>query len=740
MAATPDIYIVAIKPNGDIIPLRQINTVSTQFGEIIDPLNVGNNYIYNNKSIILSSSLLSIEQDKIGIAVKFPGPGWRLRNLDISNFELSTPTGAQTNSPDNIYYEPDFTEDFTNNDWNALLGNAFIPRHSQYFMDVDYSTSPIVGSSLTPINFDQLIAGTATRAPIQDYYYNLRRHIIPRYLGSKSTAPSFNTFSTDVKNKGFGKDIVAGNPKPFVGYYGAKGGSTPEVIGKTIINLDYIIDENIQTQVPALSDFTYNNQIQLFERGTYLYLDPDKKSTSQQFAGNRKYKIYRSGEYATPILYSQTGSNPGYIDKLNFANPDIDTILDYYNTSILPNNTGTWGQIGYRDAMWYVKLYGEGSPFYTINTTDTWFPILLNNTSFITPPESGYIISWDPGSFTSQIGSYIYTFGSSPDVYELKYPTPPPFLQNTGLTTKIKVKYKVKNISGTTINSSTLQATTIKLTLGIYKRSNGTLTYLSEIQNTIVEQTKTIAPGEISEFNFESPLFTPDLSTYGLVAKINYFNGTTAIPNAYYYPFFRTLEGSFEVIQNPSPNSAEIFKMNGNYITSVLDLPYPVPFTSNIIPSPILNSPTSVIAFTSSFSNVYGLIYTQISGSGYDSTIYPFEITPLYPEITTQPEYEIRFAADETLVFPIVSIIKSDTSDILNLLVSRPENQLLANLPLETLQSFLIRRWIPRAGYIYLDVNADLGAGIVKPEYITDGIKNKIPQIVKELTDKGLIQ
>jgi len=38
-----------------------------------------------------------------------------------------------------------------------------------------------------------------------------------------------------------------------------------------------------------------------------------------------------------------------------------------------------------------------------------------------------------------------------------------------------------------------------------------------------------------------------------------------------------------------------------------------------------------------------------------------------------------------------------------------------------------------------LDVAADLGAGIIKPEYITDGIKNKIPQIVKELTDKGLI-
>jgi hypothetical protein len=159
--ATPNLYIVAIDPNGTIIPLEQINTTQLTNGP----------HTYS-ASTLLSSGKLPIEQYKIAIAVKFYDNTKYINALNITNFELSTTTRANPNSPDEVFYEPNFTEDFTNNDYNALLGNAFIPRYSEYFMDVDYSTSPIIGSSLTPINFDQLIANTATRAPIQDYYYN----------------------------------------------------------------------------------------------------------------------------------------------------------------------------------------------------------------------------------------------------------------------------------------------------------------------------------------------------------------------------------------------------------------------------------------------------------------------------------------------------------------------------------------------------------------------------------------
>jgi hypothetical protein len=152
------------------------------------------------------------------------------------------------------------------------------------------------------------------------------------------------------------------------------------------------------------------------------------------------------------------------------------------------------------------------------------------------------------------------------------------------------------------------------------------------------------------------------------------------------------------------------------------------------------NTPISSIYLDPIFLEAYGKIYPQVFLSGYDSTIYPFEISPESPDITTQPEYEIRFGGDEDLVFPIITSYIDDVSNSLVLVVARPDDYSLQdNITVISRQSFLIRRWIPRAGYIYLDVAADLGSGIVKPEYITDNIKNKIPQIVKELTDKGLI-
>jgi len=728
MATSPDIYIVTIKPNGDIIPLRQLNTISTPFGEIIDPLISGQNYSFSNKTITLSSSLLSIEQDKIGIAVKFPDPGWKLQNLNISNFELSTTTRSKPNSPDNIFYEPNFTEDFTNNDYNALLGNAFIPRYSEYFMDVDYSTSPIVGSSLTPINFDQLIANTATRAPIQDYYYNLRRHIIPRYLGSKSTAPSFNAFSIDTKDKGFGKDIVAGNPKPFVGYYGAKGGSTPEVIGKTIINLDYIIDEDINTQVPALSDFTYNNQIQLFERGTYLYLDPSKTATGQQFAGNRKYKIYRSGEYATPILYSQTGSLTGFLPSLTFLLPGTSPTPNYYKSTFKAILTsGTGNNYSLQNQLFYRTDYNEynsytdadiasGQPDTQPPQNEIWDYLTWNQLSFENISFTGSAINYQAPANYSNIK--VVNFTSFPPGIQFK------------VKASIKIRWNNPNFLGD-----------IRVSLRIKGLPANGWTFQS-LSNPAPAPTVWLSgPESTKTITVESDIITADANNLNGVfvqglaycSNISIFSGD---PDPFAYMSFirnriNILDSSFEIIQVPEPTETIInYTSQTPYILDTYDYP-DAGF-----------GPYSYIYLTSSFQNVYGQIYPQVPESGYDSTIYPFELSSINsdftsPSIIFHPEYEIRFGADESLVFPIIGIDTSNPSIVL--IVSRPELQSIQNIPSPTLNSFLIRRWIPRAGYIYLDVSADLGSGIVKPEYITDGIKNKIPQIIKELTDKGLI-
>ena len=766
--ATPNLYIVAIDPNGTIIPLKQINTT---------PLTDGP-HTYTNTSVTLSLGKLPVEQYKIAIAVRFYDNSKYISDLNISNFELSTPTRGQLNSPDNVFYEPDFTENFTNNDYNALLGNAFIPRYSEYFMDVDYSTSPIIGSSLTPINFDQLIAGTATRAPIQDYYYNLRRHIIPRYLGSKSTAPSFNTFSTSSKNKGFGKDIVAGNPKPFVGYYGARGGSTPEVIGKTIINLDYIIDENIQTQVPALSDFTYNNQIQLFERGTYLYLDPDKKASDLQFSGNRKYKIYRSGEYATPILYSQTGSNPGFLPSLSFIPPGEAPIDTYYDTkATFYQNNAQSNATYYYDTNSFFRLFrrvdgpyfsAQGQPydsFATSITTPQGVTIPVNSNPYDTTNVGQYkypsnigIQTWNQLVFNPPVsmGSNVSfaTVGNLPSTFKIfnftnvsSVPSDIQFKAKTSITMKWEYSYA----NGTEGVGAPFN---IRLQLRIVALpANGyAFNVLAGGNNNFVE----IASGETKTFEIETPILTPGNTLGGLMVQGRILLPTTGFTDPAYntklYNDYQSgasiLSSNFEIIQVPQNNQTVInYSSQNPYITSINDSTNGINSGATVTSDVDFysgNIPCSQIYLNPSFVPALGQIYPQVPGSGYDSTIYPFEISPnSIFNTTSTPEYEIRFNADENLVFPIIGsyVGEYDGDLVFWLIVGRPEGYSLQdNIVGDARQSFLIRRWIPRAGYIYLDVAADLGAGIVKPEYITDGIKNKIPQIVKELTDKGLIQ
>lgn len=677
---------------------------------------------------IISGSFYPIENHTYGLLIQ----NSNFFSFTINDIQWMFTQSANPNVSTNVtVLNPYLTGNFEYSDCNVLINNATNLEYNPDFYRVNYDTGLLV-----PTNQQQILDGTAEFASVKPYNYSLNAQVLSRYSGSKTTAPDFNMPSND--GTGYGGYIVAGNPKPFVGYYGTKGGSVPEVLGKTIINLDYIIDEDINTQVPALSDFTYGNQIQLFERGKYLYLDPDKTSIQLPFAGNNKYKIYRSGEYATPILYSQTGSNPGYINGLNFIDPNTSPIDNYYSslTNVLLPIT-----FASPFATFYIRLYNNPVGNIDADTNNLFFPLLLDPSTTLLPQISGYEQIVGPSS-------YVWTFINDisrvyQNIYEYKYTSVPPALPNISLTNQVKFKIKVRNVTGTGSPPNTnLLAMPIILTIAIYNRPDTPISYtvLQDTTYDIAEQTFTINAGETKEFDLTSqPIIPVNGFKIGVKAKTNitsddFFNNSGLVGI-----YFQTQNGSLEIIQVPSPNSTIIDANNGNYITSITDLPVPPLHPQYPFPSPILNSPTSIIYLTSSFNDAYGLVYPQLSGSGYDPTIYPFELSPNYPEIATHPEYEIRFIADENLAFPIISIWRDPNVNVIALFVIRPENQLLASLPQETIDSFLIRRWVPRAGYIYLDTVADLGKGIVKPEFITDGIQAKLPEIIKNLTDKGLI-
>jgi len=702
----------------------------------------------------------------------------------ISNFSWAiTQSIAAKSSPayNSVILEPYLYDVFEYSDCNVLINNATEPQYDSDFFKVNYDT----GQSI-PTNQIQILQGTAERAPVNPSNYTSRAQIYPRYNGTKTTAPNFNTSSND--GTGYGGLVVAGNPAPFIGYYTSKGGSTPEVLKKTIINLDYIIDENISTQVPALSDFTIDTQKGLYPRGGYLYLDPDKNSALEQFAGNNKYKIYRSGEYATPILYSQTGSNPIPINQLTFTEPGLPQVNNYLKSKYTNNNpnnssTGFSGGGAIKDrlfARWnttqymfnsipydYEEIYGPIRPDEVpggVFATDQWYNKTWNQLPF------NIVFQGDEVTFNTinTGGVYISDLLSILDINNI-----PPDIS-------FKVKFSITlswNPSGNYYYAA-----------GFMVRGNSTSGWnfqklTPEPQSPGANSLTTLQPGDTTTITIETDILTPSSNlSYIFIQGLGFsdfedtfqpdINSSNRFDAYDQIRSWLTISNPIlEIIQIPEPTVVDInLTPSTPYITQVLN--------SLDLSTPEGNSSLAFIQFTSSFAPVLGKIYPQIPNSGYDSTIYPFEFPQnyeldsistfawllggastfgtngieflgnFYPTQSPPPgtfDYEIRFNADENQTYPIIGYYYDENNSNLALIILRPRTAILTSdtadgpVPIENYQSFLIRRWIPRAGYIYLDVDASLGKGIVKPEFITDGIQVKIPQIVKELTDKGLI-
>jgi hypothetical protein len=77
---------------------------------------------------------------------------------------------------------------FNNSDYNAIINNAIPNRLSEWYQQIDYATD-----QNTPVNFQQLISGTAAPASVQDSNYTSYQYSGIRYWGSKNTTDNFNS-------------------------------------------------------------------------------------------------------------------------------------------------------------------------------------------------------------------------------------------------------------------------------------------------------------------------------------------------------------------------------------------------------------------------------------------------------------------------------------------------------------------------------------------------------------------
>jgi|TARA_B100001175_G_scaffold257575_1_gene225920 hypothetical protein len=203
-------------------------------------------------------------------------------------------------------------------DCQPILNNINRDRDSSNFFDVDYTYG-----IYTPINFDQIISGTAELADVQDSNYTTTRVIQPRYVGSNSTAYSLN--SIDGLQGGYGLPVID-YLTSFFGYANEVTDPYPLINGVTQANIKYLVDGTGKAIQPNLSDWgafdlqstyavsdssTINNAGAItYENKARIAVNPQESQT-QYLALNGVQSLYKVAQRVEPVLYSQT-SSAGY--------------------------------------------------------------------------------------------------------------------------------------------------------------------------------------------------------------------------------------------------------------------------------------------------------------------------------------------------------------------------------------------------------------------------------------------
>jgi hypothetical protein len=340
-----------VNTNGglDGVNLYVLNSsgVSSLIGSI-GPLGVGaNNFtITSSFSLIEGDHLWAQTVHSLGVFTN-----------SITASLLVTQSISPTSSViDQIIFEPYLTENFINSDYNVLFNNAITGIFSKKYMGADYESGILI-----PTNFDLIISNSAFPAEVQDYYYNLQRHILPRYNGSKMYAANINYYTPPTNNAIFAngeinqqwggdslssRDVIVSNPATYILYFEWIGGSPPEYKNGAGAKIKYLINENGEVSSPLLDNPYYYNLINAFEKNSLVQVSQPLTSPND-IPSNDYFPIYAAGKQFAPIIYSQTGSNVNAIPTMSFGNNSNTTdfkFISYISSSYYQDGGGFPGE------------------------------------------------------------------------------------------------------------------------------------------------------------------------------------------------------------------------------------------------------------------------------------------------------------------------------------------------------------------------------------------------------------
>jgi hypothetical protein len=348
-------------------------------------------------------------------------------SLVVSEYSLRFFTATQSREGDGRV--PTFIENafegtlgFSNTpDCQPTLNNAFLYRTNPQIQEVDYTTN-----IYTPINFQNILSGSAQKSSVPESNYSSYGWTINRYEGSRTQANGVNT--TAGLLGGYGEVPVIDYKRVYFAYCDQVLDPYPILNNRTQFNIKYLINAAGDALSPILSPYTAFDVEGTWDEGGSGSIAINQISGSSQYDQlNGLQQIVTVASAPQPILYSQTSSNgfasfiplegnPNFISSFSQSfmqysmkiggtvfNPDDqnDQFIDYKNlfagitgsggvfnsSQVSSSFANRWGQ--YIDPIQGSIFNDQIAPTIILNTDRTTFPVAPANWTGSDFPEDG---------------------------------------------------------------------------------------------------------------------------------------------------------------------------------------------------------------------------------------------------------------------------------------------------------------------------------------------------------------
>ena len=180
-----------------------------------------------------------------------PGPTVTISN-PLGPVTLNMSSTVAAGSTLETIIEPFLSSPFYGTDCDVLLNNVDVYQENPFLQDLDYSTNPNV-----PINFEQIISGTAARGTVPESYYTALSQTRIRYTGVKNQSRDFNVYHPldrdDINIGTYGQTPSVSSLDVNIYEFDWGSGASPEVLNCGVFKLGKILQVASTSSVKTIN-------------------------------------------------------------------------------------------------------------------------------------------------------------------------------------------------------------------------------------------------------------------------------------------------------------------------------------------------------------------------------------------------------------------------------------------------------------------------------------------------------